>query len=334
MIQSSRRSRALLAVLVLPLVVLLSGCVRMTMSTKIVDDNTITVAMDLGIKKSTAAASGQNTNDMCSGAGLGSLSSGRQGKVEQYDDGTYVGCKISGSTRLSEVLNEASSGISLTHANGEYVYTVDLTKASSGIDSSGAGLSAAIFDTFVVSVTFPGSVVSHSGDSTVSGTTVTWNHPSDYATIMTATGKDNGTVASTLSTLPGWAWAAIAVAALAVAGLVVFLVLRRNKKHKDAAARAAAQQAWQQQQPYPGQAYPGQPDEGQPYPGQQPSGQAYPPQYPGQQYPGQQYPGQQYAAPPEPHQQPAAPQQSPAAGQQGHPSTSPDADRSPWQRPD
>lgn len=300
------------ALLILPLMLLLSSCMRIEMSTKIVSENEIVISYDLSYNKEKVkqiSGTAPTKDGACDSEVAGA-------KQEPYEDDTYVGCKVTGTLTLAQL--NAQDGAMLSLKDGVWTYSMD-TENSTGSSESDQ-YSASMIEKMKISVTFPGKVLTHEGSSTVDGKTVTWTNPSDLLNgSVKATGQDGGGGSS-------WIWwliGGLVVAALAAAAVVLVLVLRNNKKK---AAAAAAAQGWgpgfgAQGQPVqygqPGQySQYGQPQHGPGQGGQPPFGQ--PEQQfgqPGQQHYGQ---GQQFGQPNPP--QYGQPQAQPSADQWARPS--------------
>ena len=72
-------------------------------------------------------------------------------------------------------------------------------------------------------MTFPGTVLSHSGSSKVDGGTVTWTDVNDLLSPdgLTASGKSQGG-------LPGWVWGIGALVMLAIGGAVAAMIINRR----------------------------------------------------------------------------------------------------------
>lgn len=247
----NRMSRMVLAALALPLLLVLSSCMRMQMDIKVVSLDQIEMSLNVGVKKELAQAGGQAMTgaQLCEQKNMPD-----NAKTEPYDDGTYIGCKVSGTaTKLDEMLSfDSASQVWTFHMPG------------SDLAQGGQQVSADMISDFKVAVTFPGEVLTKSGEATVSGTTVTWTKPADLFSGegLKATAKATGGVGA----LPAWLWVVIGLVALAVIGaLVYFLVLKK----KPASVPT--------QPPAGGQAYPGQP---YPQPGPAPQGYQPPPAYP------------------------------------------------------
>ena len=91
-----------------------------------------------------------------------------------------------------------------------------------GVDPSDISDMAGIKDS-KVSVTFPGTVLSHSGSSKVDGNTATWTDVNDLFSTggLTASGKSQGG-------LPGWVWVVGALVVLAIGGAVAAVIINNR----------------------------------------------------------------------------------------------------------
>lgn len=260
------RTRTWAALLALPILLLLPGCMRMQVEMKITDADNISVSMNIGMNKQLAAQAGAEASGetLCQQLEKGKPAGA---KVETYDDGTYVGCKATGVTKLAENANT----LSFDKDKNVWTFVMEGKELASG----GQQVSAAMFTDFKVSVTFPGKVLTKSGSGTVSGNTVTWTSAGD---LLSAEGL-KATAEGAGAGLPVWLWIVLGVVALALIGaLVYFLVLKKKPQ-----APVPPQ--------YPGGAPGGQPTFVPPTGAQAPQ-QAY--QAPG---PGYQAPGQGYQPP-------------------------------------
>ncbi|MGD8214084.1 LppM family (lipo)protein [Aestuariimicrobium sp. Y1814] len=293
-------SRRLAAALLVPILVVLSGCVKYKADYEIVSEDEIRLVTDIGLDKSSEVAADTTKEEMCETQGTGAPTL-KDEKREPYDDGTYIGCRISGSAPTSQL----GEDLTITKQDdGTWLFHI---KGSEEDESEG---SAAMFDSFEVTVTFPGKVLSHNGSSTANGRTVTWTNPNDLFSPdgLRATGEDGG------GSMVLWLVLGAVVLAAAVGG---FLLYNNNQKKKAAAAQAAqAAQAQQWGQGYGQQGY-GQ-QQGWDQSGQQGYGQQSYDQGYGQQSYGQQggwdLQGQQDYGQPTQGQQP---DQYPPQGQQG-----------------
>ncbi|MCL2464410.1 MAG: hypothetical protein FWF28_05005 [Micrococcales bacterium] len=284
------RKRLVIAALGLPVLALaLSGCMELTASTVIHSDDNIEMSVTIGVDKSTAdlmSQSGQTlTGDsLCQELTQDSSGSGLPSNVTTKDvsNDQYVACQISGTTTLDQESD------TITHEDGTYQFSMSSGDVAGADDSS---LSAAMFDTFEVSVTFPGAVIEHDGSSTVSGTTVTWTDPNDLFSSdgLQASGYDT---ASGVGGIPLWAIIAIVVVVVAAIVVILLVVL-----HKRSHARTYPQVGPQGFGPYPG------------YPPAPPAGvAAYPSAYPSAP-----------AAGPAPYPYPYPAPPAPPAGQAAYP---------------
>ena len=209
------------ALLLLPLVLLLSGCLKLETNFKISADDRVTGSMLVAIQQKYASLI-RDTCDPTSGSN-GVLP---PGAISPYNDGNYVGCTIKFSGPASVFSH--SSELTIRHENGQYLFAM---RNSSSTGANGAGTSevtALMFDSFKVAVTFPGEVLSHNGSSTVTGTTVTWTDPADMLSRdgLRATSKEASPLAAALP------WALPTAGALLVLGLAVvgWVLVRRRRE--------------------------------------------------------------------------------------------------------
>ncbi|MDO5093965.1 MAG: hypothetical protein Q4D79_11215, partial [Propionibacteriaceae bacterium] len=210
--------RALAIALIVPLVLVLSSCMRLRTEFTIHNLEKVDISMDVGAKKDQLDQLGgsYSPDSLCSEASSSAdLGKGNDLKLEPYDDGTYIGCKISGSGPIEE--NNAL--ISFDESKKEWTFTM----ANSNVGEAGS-LGANMVEDFEVKVTFPGEVLTASGSGQISGNTVTWTDAKD---MFSADG-----LKATASNTPAfpWLWILIGVAVVAVAAVVVVLVLKRKKQ--------------------------------------------------------------------------------------------------------
>ncbi len=251
---------------------------KMEMGVDIKSDDDIRVSMMVGIERSAAAAIAENgggeltPEDLCGQAG--GDTGVKDATVKDVSNDDYIACQMSGTSDLKAMAD------SLEHADGKYTFAM-----TSGEDDS--QLSADMFDSFKVSVTFPGDVQEHNGSSTVDGTTVTWTDPKDLYGSEGLRAVGNDTASSSV-----WMWMLLAGAVvLVVAAVVVLLLVLRSRRGKRAAPM----------QPYPAPAGP------LPAPQAQPPAPQFSQQPPPQPVPQTQPPAAEPAAQP-PAPQPDVPQ--------------------------
>jgi len=225
----------------------------MSVNVGIKSDTDISLSMTIGIDNTYMTDIGYS--DLCqaltdeggtSGLGLPGNVSMTPGSSNGQSTCTMAATGMS----LSDLGSDPTSGTSLTHANGEYTFTMDLGGDSS--DLSGAGISASdvasMINPFAISVTFPGAVVSSTPQGTVSGNTVTWSDPSVLlsSTPLTAVGKDSGGAGVSASGVGGLSWPiiiGIIVGVIIIAAIIIAVVMSSSRKKKAQAAAAQAQYA-------------------------------------------------------------------------------------------
>lgn len=208
--------RRLTALLVLPLVVLLSSCMRLQTDYEILGDNKVKVAIDFGARNDVLGELGDDVPDFCEQEGLMDPDGLKKQEYVDADEEGYTGCRLTGTTTISE-LNE--SGTSLTLGDdGTWTFLME------GNDSmEGSTMTPDMFSDFLIRVTFPGEVLTHNGASTVEGTTVTWSNPAD---LLAPEGLE--ATAENASSIP-WLWITVGLVGLAVGAGTAFALGRRNR---------------------------------------------------------------------------------------------------------
>ncbi|PIE99717.1 MAG: hypothetical protein CR979_02510, partial [Propionibacterium sp.] len=139
----------------------------MNMNFNIRDAEHVDFAMDLAINKELADQAGRpvDSEDLCNQDSRALA----QGEVKSYDDGNFVGCKISGSAAANLIKYQ---NIDLDEETNEWTFQMLGTDIAEHFQADN-------FSEFKIMVTFPGKILSHSGSSTVNGHTVTWSDPKD-----------------------------------------------------------------------------------------------------------------------------------------------------------
>lgn len=204
----------------LPLL-LVSGCVRLTMGVTIVSDDDVAVSMHVAIEK----ASIENLTGQPAGAQavcqqMTDLPPGV--RTEGYDRDGFIGCRIEGRGPIAQM---NGPGLTVRREGGEYIFVLQTTDRF-GDPEAGQAPTAA-FDQMSVSATFPGPVTEHNGTSTVNGNTVTWTDPED---LFAADGlQARGRAGSGVRRWLPWLIAAVIALALIATGLVLLLRGRRER---------------------------------------------------------------------------------------------------------
>lgn len=253
--------RRLTLILAIPLLLVLTSCIRMTMDIDIDSPERIDVKADIGMQNAAAKEMGGELPDFCEEAGLsGELDGATTEPYSDDGDAGYTGCRVEGTNTLAEMSSSGGPGLKLEDG----IWTFEME----GGDADAEGMSANMVSDFRISVTFPGEVLTHNGTSTVEGTTVTWSNASDLLSSegLHATARDSGGAGGLT-----WLWIVLGVLALAAIGAGIWFATR--KKPQPAAP------------PYPGQPYPPQGHPGSQTPPPYPPNQ--PPHWPGPVQPGQ-----------------------------------------------
>lgn len=87
--------------------------------------------------------------------------------------GQMAGCRMEGVMTLADL--EDNRYVSLTHTEGRYAFRALPTL----MELATAGQKPLADPDFALTVTFPGRILSHTGDATVTGTTITWTSSAD-----------------------------------------------------------------------------------------------------------------------------------------------------------
>lgn len=209
------RLRAVLLALLLPLSFLLPACGELDMGVEIKSADEVTTTVDFRI--STADAGGVVTKEtLCaaldtpSGSGTTSTS---------YEKDGYIGCRITSTGTLDDLVRKGSAKV-----DGDRV-TIRFTTSSLGTTT---GTTTGTLDRMSLRVTFPGRVISHTGNASVEGRTVTWSNPKD----LSAAGgvQATGSMATGLAAVPAGVWIAIGAGAAVLALAVLAIVLGRRRR--------------------------------------------------------------------------------------------------------
>lgn len=203
--------RQLLALLMIPVVLLTASCVRMQSHYEILGDDEIRMAVDIGVQNKYIEDKDRDNPDLCASNGLVETETLQ---VEQYvEDGEdgYTGCRQVGTARISDKPENA-------------LFTLDDDVWTFSMEGGrGESVKPDAFTEFIVSVTFPGKVLTHSGTSTVDGTTVTWSNPKDY------TDGDGLTATASNTASLMWLWSLLGVVALFALGVLAYNLRTRNR---------------------------------------------------------------------------------------------------------
>ena len=337
------RPRTLSAVgIVLALLVAMTGCVKFNADFQVSADETLTGSMQILIDPvaledmGSPDPSGDLDDSIAEAQSDPELPAGvTVDRVEDQDG--YIGMGLTfDEVPATEFQSSGGSlgdvgvqGIEVTQADGEITFTMS-NPVVAGMDSGGAYGSSgmptsarSMFDEAIVSVGFPGKVVSADG-AQIQGKTASWDLRDYDGDTLTAVGEASSFPWGIVLLVGG-----ILLVLLLVAGAVVLILVLRRKNRKAAPAGQQAGPGLPPMQGYPGaQGQPGAPGQPGPqgYPQQQgqPGARSFPPQ--------QGFQSQQsYAQPP---QQGFAPPQS-GPGTQGPPQSAPGGPQpgAPWQHP-
>lgn len=233
-------ARRKLPLVVLPLLLLLTGCVRMELDFTIQPDDTADLAMEVVDKTGMMTRDDLDCTALSAEVGRAGLPAGVEYSLENLDEDGNLGCALDVTgAPLSQL---AAEGLSITRSGELYTFA---------LDGDGMGAAEGVADLpgleLTLAVTFPGEVVD-AGGGDVAGTTVTWTDPAVLSSGVTATGRAaaQGAATATVAALPtgslAWLWWALAgVGALAVIGGIVFLTRRARTPGDTRAVPGAAE---------------------------------------------------------------------------------------------
>lgn len=288
----SRVRRGLSALLLLPLLLVLSGCFRLDLGLTINEDETVDVAMELADLTGLATRDDLSCDDLS--REIADSPEEIDFTVEDIETDGNVGCRLTAAGGSIDAMT--GEGMTIEKVEDTFVFTFDGDDTGMGDFSDMPG---GMEPEVSISVTFPGDVIEADGE--IDGNTVTWTGMEVFATGGTATGYAAGSGGGSggVSTA---VWVILGVVALLAIAALIFLI---TKKSRGSRAQAAAPYG----APYygrpgqvpadPGAGFGAQPGAAQPTGGFGPADQV--PADPG---PG--YPGQQPPAPPAPSSTAAA----------------------------
>jgi len=218
----TRRVRRALGSLAIAL--LLSGCFKVNMNLDVAADDTVSGTAVIAVDESLLELSGQDVDDLFADMDLSELPAGSS--AEPYREDGFVGQQVTfDSVPLSEFAG--SGALSATGEDLSIVREGDEFRVSGAFDMSGEEFTGTEVPQeflenfeFTIAITFPGKVVSATGD--IDGNTVTWEPTIGENTRIEA-------VASAIpsSSSPILLIVLVALGAL-VLGAVVFFLTRRK----------------------------------------------------------------------------------------------------------
>jgi hypothetical protein len=160
------------------LALLLAGCFKVNMDMEVATDNTVSGSAVIAVDESLIELSGQNVDDLFAEMDLSELPPGST--AEPYEEDGFVGQEISFDEVPLDVFtgNQALGGsgtgeeLNIVRRGDEFHVTGAFDM--SGEEFTGTEIPQQFMDTFEfrISITFPGEVISASGE--IDGNTVTW----------------------------------------------------------------------------------------------------------------------------------------------------------------
>jgi len=201
----------------------LAGCMKVDMDMTLSEDDTVSGSIVMAVSNSLAETMGMEPGELWDQAG-GELSQNlpEGASQEPYSDDEYTGTRYTFTEApISQISGEGGEDLTITRDGDNYVVdgTMNLSEGSEQLEQ----LPQNVQDAFDVrlAITFPGAVSDATG--TVDGTTVTWTPQVGEDTEIHAVGA-----ATAGSSFP-W-WIVGLVVGLVVIGLVVWFVVRNNRR--------------------------------------------------------------------------------------------------------
>lgn len=209
---------------------LLAGCVAINADVELQRDDRVNYTFHVEVRSDVAATELPESTDLCSAYLIGGNWFPDATSSEPTSRDGYIGCRVRGTTTIDKfggsLLGDAN--LHVRHEGKEFVFS---WRPSLGEDFPSR------VDAFEVAVTFPGKVMDHSGQSTVSGTTVTWRNAADLTSAegLYARGGDSPSVWDALAR-----WGLYGGAAVALLAIVILVLRVRSRDRALAAAREEA----------------------------------------------------------------------------------------------
>jgi hypothetical protein len=227
------------ALLAAATLVLLTGCIKLDMDLKVSQDGMVSgnyvVALDRSVLQLTGQDPDQFYEQTAAGIDRSDLPPGASLDVEKYDQGDFVGAKVTFSGLPVDDLSDAtpsdsdSSTFSLTHDGDLYHFKATLDTSQGDQSPISVPEQLTTNAEIRIKITFPGEVTETNGSK--DGTSVSWEPKLGEASELTATAKDSGG-----STGGGgsntWLVVLAIVAGLAVVVVVLVLLLTRGRRNQ------------------------------------------------------------------------------------------------------
>lgn len=221
----TKQRRFGILLLLLPLLLGLTSCVRYRVEYDIVDKERVKLNWNIGIRKPEegAQAPGEITVENICQAVVEHAQTPEELAQAPYEDDLFHACRFTGELpinhkRLTGPAPDQAQIITYNETRREWTFRYSSGSGNTSMES------ASTFTDFEVRVTFPGRVLSASGSGRIEGNTVTWSDPKDMYT-------DEG-LRATASADPdlSWLWLTLGAIALAGAGAGIVLVARRRRR--------------------------------------------------------------------------------------------------------
>ncbi len=257
-----RARRALPALLLLPLLLVLAGCFRLDMGLTINEDDTVDMSVEIADVTGMMSREDMPCSDLES-----ELTGGPNEDVVDFtvteieDDDGNVGCRME-ATGAPLDSRADDGGRSAQRVDDPYAPSLEGDPAGMGDMGDLEDMPAGMEPQVSIAVTFPGEVIEADGE--IDGNTVTWTGLTAFASGGSATGHATGSGGGDNTVT----WIILGVVILLALAALIFLLVKRGQNKSGAATPGAPDAA----APYGQAAAPHQApaDPGAGYPGQQP----------------------------------------------------------------
>ena len=211
--------------LLLPLLLGLTSCIRYRVEYEIVDKEHVRLNWNIGVRKpenGVKAPEDLTVENICRTV-VEHAQTPEELAQAPYEDDLFYACRFTGELpinhkRLIGPAPDQAQIITYDETRREWTFRYSSGSGNASTESAG------IFTDFEVRVTFPGRVLSASGSGRIEGNTVTWSDPKDMYL------KEGMRATASADPDLSWLWLTLGVIALAGVGAGIVLVARSRRR--------------------------------------------------------------------------------------------------------